>query len=77
VLKGHSGDVYELDFTPDSRRLLSGSRDGTLRAWDMQTEQCVRIIRGFAISIYDLDIGKNSGSSGESLLLMRLKSRVG
>ena len=29
------GPIYGLAFTPDSRSLLSGSEDGTLRVWDM------------------------------------------
>ncbi len=37
VLKGHSGYVNSLDFTPDGTRLVSGCSDGTLKIWDMET----------------------------------------
>jgi WD40 repeat protein len=54
VLQGHSGIVYGLAFTSDSRRLLSGSDDGTLRLWDVESTQCTRVLKGYADSLYDL-----------------------
>ena len=54
VLQGHSGIVYGLAFTPDSRRLLSGSDDGTLRLWEVESRQCMRVLKGYADSLYDL-----------------------
>ena len=55
VLQGHTAAVYSLAFTPDSRSLLSGSEDGTLRVWDVERGQCVRIMQGYVVSLYDLD----------------------
>ena len=37
VLRGHTADIYDMAFTPDSSRLLSGSADSTLRVWDVET----------------------------------------
>jgi WD40 repeat protein len=34
-LRGHTGDVMSLAFSPDSRRLVSGSKDRTVKVWDM------------------------------------------
>ena len=44
----------DIAFTPDSRSLLSGSEDGTLRVWDVERGQCVHIMQGYAVSLYDV-----------------------
>jgi hypothetical protein len=40
--KGHADLVAGAAFSPDGRRVLSGSFDGTMRLWDVYTEQQVR-----------------------------------
>ena len=35
VLRGHGNDVSSVAFSPDARRVLTGSWDGTARVWDM------------------------------------------
>jgi len=37
TLKGHTGAVVGLAFSPDSKTLASASYDGTLKLWDMNT----------------------------------------
>jgi hypothetical protein len=34
-LRGHTNDVYSLAITPDGKTLVSGSRDKTIRLWDL------------------------------------------
>lgn len=33
-LKGHTDEVLSVAFSPDGRRILTGSSDGTARLWD-------------------------------------------
>jgi WD40 repeat protein len=44
-LRGHTGIVAVVRFSPDGRRLYSGSLDETIREWDVATGACVRILR--------------------------------
>jgi WD40 repeat protein len=37
VLRGHAGSVNSVAYSPDKRRVLSGSSDGTIRVWDAET----------------------------------------
>ena len=36
-LKGHKGPVTGVSYSPDGRKLVSGSWDGTVRFWDVNT----------------------------------------
>ncbi|MBL8424565.1 MAG: pentapeptide repeat-containing protein [Candidatus Accumulibacter phosphatis] len=44
--QGHSSWVSSVAFSPDGRRLLSGSYDETLRLWDAETGQEIRSFTG-------------------------------
>ena len=37
ILKGHTGDVYALAFSPEGSTLASRSQDNTIRLWDVST----------------------------------------
>jgi WD40 repeat protein len=46
TLVGHTNIVSSIGFSPDSRYLVSGGADGTVRLWDIQTGRYLQILRG-------------------------------
>ena len=46
TLKGHSSLVFSVSFSPDGKRIVSGSNDRTLKVWDAQTGQETLTIKG-------------------------------
>lgn len=54
-LRGHVGPVYQVCWSSDSRMLLSGSRDTTLKIWDLKTGKIKFDLPGHADEIYCVD----------------------
>ena len=48
TLKGHMEAVNSAVFSSDNRRILTASRDGTVKIWDAETFECIRTIRNVA-----------------------------
>jgi eukaryotic-like serine/threonine-protein kinase len=44
TLRGHTGPVTCLVFSPDGATLFSGSRDGSVKRWDLRARQCVETL---------------------------------
>jgi WD40 repeat protein len=52
TMVGHSRAVVSMALSHDMRTLISGSDDGTIRMWDVDTKQCLNVIhsaRGVAV----------------------------
>lgn len=46
TLEGHEEGIWACAITPDGRRLISASRDKTLRVWDLQSGEALAVLRG-------------------------------
>jgi len=67
TLKGHAIWVTNVSFSPDGRRIVSGSFDKTLKVWDAQTGQETLTLRGHKGYVYDVSFnpdGKRIVSGG-------------
>ena len=42
TLSGHSDCVFSVDFSPDGKHLVSGSKDNRVKIWDTETGAEVR-----------------------------------
>ena len=46
VLRGHNDRVCSVAWSPDGRRIVSGSHDNTVRVWDAETGAGLAVLRG-------------------------------
>ena len=46
ILRGHTGDVYCVCYSPDGRLLATASQDQTARIWDAATGKCLFVLKG-------------------------------
>lgn len=45
ILYGHTDYVYDIHFSPDGTRLVSGSEDGTARIWNAKTGEEIALLK--------------------------------
>jgi len=46
ILKGHSGWIWSIAFSPDGQTIASGSFDSSVKLWDATTRQCLNTLQG-------------------------------
>jgi WD40 repeat protein len=54
TLRGHSSEVNCVAFSPDGRRLISASSDGTVRIWELATGHTTLTLRGHSRDIFSV-----------------------
>lgn len=68
TLRGHTGLIGRIAWSPDGRMLASPSNDTTIRLWDPGTGECLRMLRGHertVISVAFDRIGNTLASGGD------------
>jgi WD40 repeat protein len=54
TLKGHSGFVNSVAFSPDGKQVVSGSGDKTVRLWDAATGAALQTLEGHLNPVYSV-----------------------
>jgi WD40 repeat protein/tRNA A-37 threonylcarbamoyl transferase component Bud32 len=54
TLKGHTGTVWSVAFSPDGKRLASAAGDKTLKVWDAQTGRELLTCKGHAGAVWSV-----------------------
>ena len=53
-IKGHNGFVYSVAFSPDGTMLATGSFDGTIKIWDVQSGKVLQTCKGHTNQVYSV-----------------------
>jgi F-box and WD-40 domain protein 1/11 len=75
-LVGHIDSVYCLRF--DESKIITGSRDKTIKIWDLQFYQCVSTLEGHQGSVLCLQYNDDiivSGSSDATVIIWDMKTK--
>jgi WD40 repeat protein len=71
--EGHDGEIWSMAFTPDGRRLLTGSTDGTLRSWEAATGKAGGLLIRHSAGVHSMAISPDGmqvlSGGGDDLLL--------
>lgn len=54
TLRGHTGWIGRIAWSPDGKTLASPSEDRTIRLWDTETGALIRILKGHSSGIYSV-----------------------
>ena len=77
--EGHRECIYSIQYNP--QYLVSGSRDLTIKVWDMKTRRCLRTLKGHCRSVLCLQFDSSpdediivSGSSDSDVIVWRFST---
>ncbi|MFN8489554.1 MAG: protein kinase [Caldilineaceae bacterium] len=79
IFTGHTKTVTSVRLSTDGCLALSGSRDRTLRLWDLESGKCLRVMKGHAAGVTSVCLSADarlalSGSADATLRLWDLAS---
>ena len=60
VLRGHVGNIRDVEVTPDSTRVISASEDKTLHVWDLDTGKELAILEGHTDDVWHVAVTPDS-----------------
>jgi ribosome assembly protein 4 len=70
--RSHVGPVYQVAWSSDSRLFVSGSKDSTLKVWDLRTRKLKVDLPGHADEVFTVDWapdGSGVASGGKDRVL--------
>ena len=79
ILSGHTDTVRSLVFSPDGTLLVSGSKDKTIKLWDMQTGGVIKTFQGHTDKVNSVSISADcttiaSGSRDQTIKLWNIQT---
>ncbi|MDE0087466.1 MAG: WD40 repeat domain-containing protein [Candidatus Poribacteria bacterium] len=79
LLTGHTRSIFSLAFSPDGQTLASGSRDKTIRLWDVRTGEHKKTFRGHTWFVLSIDFSPDgqtlaNGSSDGTIHLWDVRT---
>ncbi|MCX6156964.1 MAG: protein kinase [Ignavibacteriae bacterium] len=79
IFRGHTDRIYSVDFSCDNKKALSGSRDKTIRLWDIETGKEIRRFEGHTGEVISVEFSPDgryalSGSKDNTIRLWEIET---
>lgn len=79
IFEGHTNDVSSVAFSPDGKNILSGSRDGNVKMWDIDAGKIIITMIGFKDGNwinYTTDNYYDSSDDGDKYVAFRIGNKI-